>query len=45
MTSVQPVGEVRDLDELRNLVINEQGLKLSDIASVVLKPQRQEGPR
>jgi HAE1 family hydrophobic/amphiphilic exporter-1 len=37
---VQPVGEIRDLDELRNLVLNDQGLKLSDIADVVLKPQR-----
>jgi HAE1 family hydrophobic/amphiphilic exporter-1 len=38
---VQPVGEIRQLDELRNLVINEQGLRLSDIADVTLKPQRQ----
>lgn len=37
---VQPVGEIRDIDELRNLVLNEQGLRLSDIADVVLKPQR-----
>ena len=26
---VQPVGEIRDLEQLRNLVINETGLKLS----------------
>ena len=38
---VQPVGEVRDLDQLRDLVLNDQGLKLSDIADVHLKPQRQ----
>ena len=38
---VQPVGEVRRLDELRNLVLNAQGLKLSDIATITLKPQRQ----
>ena len=38
---VQPVGEVRSLDEMRNLVLNDQGLKLSDIADVHLKPQRQ----
>jgi HAE1 family hydrophobic/amphiphilic exporter-1 len=38
---VQPVGEVRRLDELRNLVLNEQGLKLSDIATITLKPQRE----
>ncbi|MFN3964036.1 MAG: efflux RND transporter permease subunit, partial [Silanimonas lenta] len=37
---VQPVGEIRDLDELRNLVLNPQGLRLSDIASVELKPRR-----
>jgi HAE1 family hydrophobic/amphiphilic exporter-1 len=38
---VQPVGELRTLDELRNLVINEQGLRLSDIADITLKPQRE----
>lgn len=37
---VQPVGEIRDLDELRNLVINDKGLRLSDIAEIKLKPQR-----
>jgi len=36
---VQPVGEMRSLDELRNLVINDTGLRLSDIAEVRLKPQ------
>lgn len=39
---VQPVGEIRNLDELRNLVINDRGLRLSDIADVVLKPQRSD---
>ena len=39
---VQPVGEIRDLDELRNLVLNDRGLRLSDIADVVLKPQRSD---
>ena len=38
---VQPIGELRNLDELRNMVLNEQGLRLSDIADVQLKPQRQ----
>jgi HAE1 family hydrophobic/amphiphilic exporter-1 len=38
---VQPVGEVRRLDELRNLVLDAQGLKLSDIADINLKPQRE----
>jgi HAE1 family hydrophobic/amphiphilic exporter-1 len=37
---VQPVGEIRDLDELRNLVIDDAGLRLSDIADIRLKPQR-----
>ncbi len=37
---VQPVGEIRDLDELRNLVLNDTGLRLSDIAEVHFKPQR-----
>ncbi|MFN9965893.1 MAG: efflux RND transporter permease subunit, partial [Lysobacteraceae bacterium] len=39
---VQPVGEIRDLDELRSLVLNDQGLRLSDIADVQVKPQRSE---
>lgn len=38
---VQPIGEVHDLNELRNLVLNDHGLKLSDIAQIRLKPQRQ----
>ncbi len=37
---VQPVGEVHDLDELRNLVLDNKGLRLGDIADVHLKPQR-----
>ena len=42
---VQPVGEIRDLAELRNLVLNEQGLKLSDIADVRFKQQRPDFAR
>jgi HAE1 family hydrophobic/amphiphilic exporter-1 len=38
---VQPVGEIKRLDELRDLVINDKGLRLSDIAQITLKPQRQ----
>src|SRR5205085_2806671 len=38
---VQPVGEIKRLDELRDLVINDHGLRLSDIADITLKPQRQ----
>jgi len=37
---VQPVGEIRDLQELKDLVINETGLKLSDVADVRLKQQK-----
>ncbi|MGO3128532.1 MAG: efflux RND transporter permease subunit [Luteimonas sp.] len=37
---VQPLGEIEDLQQLRDLVINQQGLRLSDIADVRLKPQR-----
>ncbi len=37
---VQPVGELRDLSELRNLVLDTRGLKLSDVATVELKPAR-----
>jgi len=37
---VQPVGELRDLQELRDLVLNNKGLRLGDIAEVRLKPTR-----
>lgn len=37
---VQPVGELRDLQELRELVINNTGLRLGDIAQIRLKPSR-----
>ncbi|MCI2246140.1 efflux RND transporter permease subunit [Xanthomonas sp. PPL568] len=37
---VQPVGELRDLQELRDLVIDAKGLRLGDIAQVRLKPTR-----
>lgn len=37
---VQPVGELRDLQELRDLVLNDKGLRLGDIADVRLKPTR-----
>ncbi len=39
---VQPVGEIDDLQQLRDLVINEQGLRLSDVADVRFKPQRMD---
>jgi len=37
---IQPVGEITDLQELRDLVINARGLRLGDIADVRLKPTR-----
>ncbi|MBU8974642.1 efflux RND transporter permease subunit [Lysobacter sp. MMG2] len=37
---VQPVGEIADLQQLRDLVINNAGVRLGDIAQVRLKPQR-----
>ncbi|MFC4727492.1 efflux RND transporter permease subunit [Coralloluteibacterium thermophilus] len=37
---VQPVGELRDLDELRGLVVADNGLRLGDVAEVRFKAQR-----
>ncbi|OLH33753.1 acriflavin resistance protein [Xanthomonas oryzae pv. oryzae] len=37
---VQPIGELRDLQELRELVLNAKGVRLGDIAEVRLKPMR-----
>ncbi|HZX81157.1 MAG TPA: efflux RND transporter permease subunit, partial [Lysobacter sp.] len=37
---VQPVGELKDLDQLRDVVIDARGTRLSDIAEVRLKPAR-----
>lgn len=39
---VQPVGELADLQELRDLPIGDGGLRLSDIADVRLKPARMD---
>ncbi|MCD9098359.1 efflux RND transporter permease subunit [Luteimonas fraxinea] len=39
---VQPLGEIQDLQQLRDLVINQQGLRLSDVADVRMKPQRMD---
>ncbi|MCD9005473.1 efflux RND transporter permease subunit [Luteimonas sp. XNQY3] len=39
---VQPVGEIHDLQQLRDLVIDQRGLRLSDIADVRFKPQRMD---
>ncbi|MBS0456224.1 MAG: efflux RND transporter permease subunit [Proteobacteria bacterium] len=37
---VQPVGEIRSLDQFRNLPIGSNGLRLGDIAQVSFHPQR-----
>lgn len=37
---IQPVGEITDLQELRDLVIDKKGLRLGDIAEIRLKPTR-----
>ncbi|UZW62953.1 efflux RND transporter permease subunit [Lysobacter enzymogenes] len=37
---VQPIGQVVDLEQFRNVSINNKGLKLRDIADVRLKPAR-----
>ncbi|MEM7708217.1 MAG: efflux RND transporter permease subunit [Pseudomonadota bacterium] len=35
---VNPVGEFRSIDEIRNLVINSRGTRLGDIASISFEP-------
>ncbi len=43
---VQPVGEISDLEQYRNIVIDGRGTRLSDVAEVRLKPVRlDEGRR
>jgi hydrophobic/amphiphilic exporter-1 (mainly G- bacteria), HAE1 family len=42
---VQPVGELTDLQELRDLVVGANGLKLSDLGEVRFKPQRMDYAR
>ena len=37
---VEPMGQITDLDQLRNLVIGADGLRLRDIADVRFKQQR-----
>ncbi len=39
---VQPIGELRDVRELRELVVGANGLRLEQIADVRLKPQRMD---
>ncbi|NNC98396.1 MAG: efflux RND transporter permease subunit [Gammaproteobacteria bacterium] len=41
---VRPQGEFNSLDDIRNVLIQPQGIKLSDIAEVVLEePEREHG--
>ena len=37
---VQPVGEWHSVEEIRNLAINDRGLKLGDVSEVNVKPGR-----
>ena len=37
---VQPVGEITDLQQLRDLVLDTRGTRLGDIADIRLKPSR-----
>lgn len=39
---VQPIGEMADLQELRDLVVGANGVRLGDIADVRLKPARMD---
>ncbi|MGY0633121.1 efflux RND transporter permease subunit [Luteimonas sp. A478] len=39
---VQPLGEINDLQELRDLPLNERGLRLGDVADVRFKPSRMD---
>ncbi|MCX7555311.1 efflux RND transporter permease subunit [Xanthomonadaceae bacterium JHOS43] len=39
---VQPMGELSDLSQLRDLVLDARGLKLSDVADVRLQPARMD---
>ncbi|HEX5755628.1 MAG TPA: efflux RND transporter permease subunit [Arenimonas sp.] len=39
---VQPIGELSDLQAVRDLVISERGTRLSDVADVHLKPSRMD---
>lgn len=42
---VQPQGQWRDLDDVRALPVNAQGLKLGDIAQVTLQPAKMDFAR
>lgn len=41
---VRPLGELTSIDQIANLVINQQGLRLKDVAKVSFEePEREEG--
>ncbi|MEN1942374.1 efflux RND transporter permease subunit [Luteimonas sp. MJ293] len=42
---VQPLGEISDLQQLRDLPLNERGLRLGDVADVRFKPSRMDSGR
>jgi len=42
---VQPMGELQSLDQIRNLVIDDKGLRLGDVADVGLRPARMDYAR
>ncbi len=42
---VKPIGEYASIQEVKDLIINKQGLRLSDIADVTLEQPRQEEGR
>ncbi|HJU26635.1 MAG TPA: efflux RND transporter permease subunit, partial [Rhodanobacteraceae bacterium] len=42
---VQPQGQWSDLDDMRAMPVNAQGLKLDDIANVTLRPQKMDFAR
>lgn len=39
---VQPIGEISDLQELRDLPLNERGVLLADVADVQFRPSRMD---
>ncbi|WP_407351499.1 efflux RND transporter permease subunit [Luteimonas sp. R10] len=39
---VQPIGEITDLQQLRDLSLNENGLRLGDVAEVHFRPARMD---
>ncbi|MBS0218292.1 MAG: efflux RND transporter permease subunit [Proteobacteria bacterium] len=42
---VQPIGELRSLQQLRDMPVNSKGIRLGDVADVALKPKRMDYAR